>query len=349
MLITNYGEYKLHEWVRQFIGKSDDEFLGIGDDCAVLDILENDYLLLTSDRVPLGLTGDYAGRFCVVQNIADIIAMGGTPKGLLLDIYLPRSSSVEDFKSIVQGANSEAIKYGTKIIGGDTKESPTFMVVGVAIGVVRRDRVLTRHGTKPGDIVCITRTNGKRYGMRWAKIVSDFFQLKLDQVLSVALEDAYNNMLQLPLQEITYAAEIGGVTSCTDMSDGLGGALEIIGRENALGFSLYEQKLLNVIDPQARSIAELLSTDPLKMILSPGYDWEMLCTIDSDLLDATRKAVCSCGGDIIPIGEVTKTQKISMIRLDGAICGLNTFSDEKFKIHPWEKQPDAWLAHSLYC
>src|SRR6266849_3360504 len=91
-LLTAMGEYSLHSWLREHLTRCPLDPSGVGDDCVVLDVLPDEYLLLTSDRVPLSAykrSFDYLGKFCVVHNVSDVISKGGRPIGMLLDTFVP--------------------------------------------------------------------------------------------------------------------------------------------------------------------------------------------------------------------------------------------------------------------
>jgi len=140
-LLTDVGEYALHHWLAKTLITTNSNIIrGVGDDCAVLDVgLPDSYLVATSDRVPLLTDHTETGRFAVIHNVSDILAMRGTPIGFLLNIYLPRDTPVRIFQDLVIGARDACSEFRTAIIGGDTKEDSKSTVVGTCLGVVRRE------------------------------------------------------------------------------------------------------------------------------------------------------------------------------------------------------------------
>jgi thiamine-monophosphate kinase len=124
MILTDVGEYALHRWLAETLAVAGPNIIrGAGDDCAVLEIgLPDSYLLATSDRVPLLTDRKETGRFAVVHNVSDILAMRGTPIGFLLNVYLPRDTPLHTFQDIVIGARDAWVVFRTAVIGGDTKE-----------------------------------------------------------------------------------------------------------------------------------------------------------------------------------------------------------------------------------
>ena len=345
--LTDIGEYGLHAWLLRTLGSSFDDLSGPGDDCAFLDLLPDHYLLLTSDRLPLNLAGEYAGRLVVTQNFSDIISKGGRPVALLLNVYLPRDATLEDFEQIVLGAKRETEKYGARIVGGDTKEDQKLTVVGSAIGTVPKPHRVSRRGARPGDHVFLTLAGGERLGARWARIVADYFSPRLGDGIRDELERAYARDIRLPANEMQAAVGTGGVTASIDNSDGLGGSIEILMRASGIGFALDREGLLQTLDPVVMRVAEALDTDPLRFAFAPGYDWQCLLTAPPAQAEVVKEAVRQAGGELVRIGDVAEGTG-TILRVAGSPVGaVHLFGDEKFKRHRWEEQPKHWLAYPL--
>lgn len=346
--LTDIGEYGLHEWLFETLGSSSSDGLsGPGDDCAFLDLLPDQYLLVTSDRLPLNLGGEYGGRLVVTQNFSDIVSKGGRPLAFMLDVFLPRSATLEDYQQIVLGAKRETEKYGARIVGGDTKEDHKLTVVGVGIGVVSKPHRVSRRGASPGDLVFVTLANGERLGARWAKIVADYFSLPLSVAVRDELERAYARDIRLPCAEMQAAVATGAVTASIDNSDGLGGSIKLISRASGVSFTLDRERLLKTLDPLITPVAEALNTDPLRFALAPGYDWQCLLTVSRSRAAEVQEAVRQAGGELMSIGEIADGGA-AVLRVAGGVVGrLHLFDDEKFQAHPWEDQPRRWLEFPL--
>jgi thiamine-monophosphate kinase len=347
--LIDLGEYELHRWIRQYLNESENKPIDIGDDCAVLDFGGDFYLLLTSDKVPSSLKGEYAGQFCVIHNFSDIVSKGGTPVGLLLDIYLSRDADFEeDFQPIVKGADKETKKYGARIIGGDVKEFSRLIIVGTGIGTVKKEHFLPRYGAKIGDVVAVTLTQGEKWGGRFAYIVSEYFKLNLSAKILDRLKTIYKSSLSIPFKETLAASLLPGITSCMDMSDGLGSALKLVSDFKRVGFRIDKSALETCLDPIVFSVAEGLGVDPIKFCFSPGYDWENFLTMEPDALPKVQSAVRAVGGEIIAIGQVIDGSDVILARKNNLIKRLNLFSDEHFKPTKWEDEPRVWRDFKLY-
>jgi thiamine-monophosphate kinase len=340
--LVDVGEYGVHAWLRTALAAPAGAIAEVGDDCAFLDLVPGHWLLVTSDRLPLGLGGRYGGRLVVVQNFSDIVSKGGRPIAFLLDLYMPREASFEELQEIVLGAKHEAERHGAFVIGGDTKEDKKLTVVGVALGLVPKPHRVSRAGARPGDVVAITLARSEPLGARWAKVVADYHRPSLPASVDEALGAAYARDIAIPAAEMQAAVATGLVSAAIDNSDGTGGSLEILARASGVGFALERAGLERTIDPLAATVAAALGTDRLRFAFAPGYDWQCLLTAAPARFAEVEAAVAAAGGALVRLGVATAERAIT---LDGA--RLRPFTDEKFKAHPWEDQPRHWLEHVL--
>ena len=138
--------------------------LGIGDDCALLNIPEKQTLAISTDTLVAGNhflpdidPADLAYKALAV-NLSDLAAMGADPAWLTLALTLPDVDEawLESFSdSLFDLLNY----YDMQLIGGDTTRGPLSMTLGIH-GFVPMGRALTRSGAKPGDWIYVTGTPG---------------------------------------------------------------------------------------------------------------------------------------------------------------------------------------------
>ncbi len=165
-------ELELIEKIRKRAGRPGKGVkLGIGDDCAVLEHTKREYLLWAADMLVSGThfrTGDteYAkiGRKAVAVNISDIAAMGGLPKYVTVSIGVPRGMARTAVDKIYDGIFGICREYGVKVIGGDTVRSGKLVIDVSILGIVEKERLLTRSGAEKGDLILVTGPvrNGKK-------------------------------------------------------------------------------------------------------------------------------------------------------------------------------------------
>lgn len=343
-LLTDVGEYALHRWLAETLVSKDPHLIrGAGDDCAVIDIgLPDSYLLATSDRVPLLTDQKETGRFAVVHNISDILAMRGTPIGFLLNVYLPRNTPLHVFQDLVIGARDACSEFRTAIIGGDTKEDSKSTVVGTCIGLVKREDLTLRSTAKPGDVIALTRTRGKQLGLRWAYWLANYFDICRER--QDHLHKAYLDQLRIPYDIMTGLQGVGGLTSCIDMTEGLLGASAIIANESKVSMILEEPLLNDLIGKEAREVATELGKPGITMLFSPGFDWENLLTFDVAEAD---KIVTRFADEILPIGRVEPGSGVHL-ETESTRKKLHIFSDQKFQKYAWEHSAKAWADQQWY-
>src|SRR5579883_3045593 len=101
-----------------FSGMQSGVALGVGDDCAVLDLAQEYVLLATCDSQVEGVhftvqmaTPEQIGRKALAVNISDIAAMGGVPRYALVSLVLPRQFSLELLEGIYAGLRQEAERF----------------------------------------------------------------------------------------------------------------------------------------------------------------------------------------------------------------------------------------------
>src|SRR5256884_4541582 len=140
-------------------------------------------------------------------------AAGARPLGFVAALSMPADTDVEFLRRLAQGIEECVREFGIAVLGGDTKESPVLSVAGTAFGRVRKDRILLRTGAKAGDVIVVTGDLGR--AGHAAKLLEQPTALR---------SDALTELLR-PYPRIAeglFLSESGAVTSCMDLSDGLG-------------------------------------------------------------------------------------------------------------------------------
>ncbi|MBN1861763.1 MAG: thiamine-phosphate kinase [Candidatus Thermoplasmatota archaeon] len=280
---------------------------GMGDDCAMIEC-RNEYLLVTTDmmsqqtHIPAQMTPYQMGWFLVAINLSDIAAKGGSPLGVVCSYGLPRRTSVSFLKTLTKGADACAIRYGTHIVGGDTKETTEITLCGTAIGTVKKDECMTRAGARPGDIVAVTGVLGSA-GAGYHALK----QQKQAQTLSKGLFEP------LPrLKEGRMLAQQHTVTSSMDLSDGLSASLYQLQEVNAVGFEIQESTL-----PLAPGLYQLFGKHQKKKVynvaLHFGGDYELLVTIRPEQFQRTQHTLQKQGSSLTAIGRVTKKKELTIL------------------------------------
>ncbi|RNI13866.1 thiamine-phosphate kinase [Methanohalophilus sp. RSK] len=251
------------------------------DDCAVLEF-GGEYLVVTTDMLhqktdfPDTMTPWQIGWMAAAVNFSDIAAMGGQPLGLLAAVGYPENMSLADAGEIARGMRDCAQFCETSVIGGDVDSHEELTITGTALGRVSKEELLTRKGSKPGDLVCVTGTLGA------AGAALEAYLKKMD------FDDDFMKSLLEPVPRIVEGrmlAKSGAVTSAMDTSDGLALSLYDLAAVNDVGFVLREESL-----PIDRRVSEIASSkqEALEMALYSGGDFELLVTVSREMFEALQ-------------------------------------------------------------
>ncbi|MFO7677964.1 MAG: thiamine-phosphate kinase [Thermoplasmatota archaeon] len=304
--LSDIGERKAIQLISSILSKPDIA-VGIGDDCAALEI-GNEYLLVTTDmitqkyHIPEQMTPFQIGWFIVAINLSDIAAKGGRPLGLVLSLGLPKKTSEFFLKQLIKGADSCATSFDTAIIGGDTKETSEITLCGTAFGLVDKNKFLPRKGCSAGDIVAVTGPLG-RAGAGYYMIQKEFD----DESKSNALFEPVPR-----LKEGILLAEQKCVTSSMDISDGLSSSLYQLGQINNVGFELYQSDI--PIASELKHFQKQFSDiNIFDVALHFGGDYELLVTIARNCFEKNRKKLGKKGVSLYPIGSVTSEKDIVIV------------------------------------
>lgn len=279
--------------------------VGIGDDCAAIDIGDR-YLLVTTDmmapktHIPKGMGPYDIGWSIVAVNLSDIAAMGGRPLAVVTAIGMTRGHPIDYLEQIVDGMNDCAQHFGTSIVGGDTKEHEILTLCGTAIGEVAKNRILLRKGARPGDLVAISGELG-RAG-------AGYYSLKRN----LSLEEA-ETALKRPRPRLKEAAALAGtgfVTSCMDISDGLSSSIFELARSSGLTYEIDYSRI-----SKAKEVA--LAFHDLErqksLILNFGDDYELLFTIKREAETDLANLASEIGCPLTVIGKVTSGEENILI------------------------------------
>lgn len=280
------NEFEFIDNLDDALGKSQIE-LSIGDDAACF----NDVLIAKDIMVEdVHFTSEASIQDIIFKlftcNVSDIAAMGGTAENVLLGLSIP--SDRIDNKQLIDAIKSAAKHYGVNVIGGDTTSSLSSIFLSLTVTGRKGEHLLKRNGAKVGDIVCLSRPIG-------------FGSLGLIQELES--EDFglppflhYRHTAEKELG--TFLGNANGVTSCIDISDGLGRESTHIAKSSGV-------KL--VINAEQLPIEELskYSEDPVSLMLESGEEFALLFTVNKHRFNDIRQNIfTSLGRDIIEIGVV---------------------------------------------
>ncbi|GAB6135696.1 thiamine-phosphate kinase [Thermococcus prieurii] len=254
--------------------------LPLGDDAGALKLGErwlvatNDMLVRKTD-VPDIMTPEQVGFKAVTMNVSDIAAMGAKPLGFLFSLGIPRDLGEDYLEGIARGIGEALDFYGLPVLSADTNEADDLIIDGIALGLA--ERLLTRSGAKPGELVCVTGDLGRSLAgyLVWRK------GLDVSDAVRKAL---YEKFLQ-PRARVEEGMALSKVaSSAIDVSDGLAKELYLLVEMSGVGIEVYPERL--PIGEGVDEVAELLGLDPVEVALASGEEFELVFTVSPDLADS---------------------------------------------------------------
>jgi selenide,water dikinase len=135
--------------------------LGSPDDAAVWKLDDRLSLVLTTDFFTpvVDAPRDY-GRISAANSLSDVYAMGGTPFLALNIAALPPELDVEIGRQIIEGGAEIARAAGVVVAGGHTIQDKEPKYGLVVAGFVEHERMFTKSGARPGDLLYLTKPLG---------------------------------------------------------------------------------------------------------------------------------------------------------------------------------------------
>lgn len=242
--------------------------LGIGDDCALLDIPAGHQLAITADTMVenvhffAGTDPKALGHKLLAVNLSDLASMGAQPLSVTLALTLPNADA-NWLTAFAEGFLELAAQFGVDLVGGDTTSGPLTLTVQ-AMGLVPQGRALLRSGAQPGDDIYVSGDLGDA-GLG----------LKILQGYACAHPETALARFHRPMPRISTGLAIRDVaTACIDLSDGLAGDLGHILQRSQVGACLDWDAL-----PLSEAVKTYIqATGDWRMPLVAGDDYELCFT-----------------------------------------------------------------------
>ena len=306
--------------------------LGIGDDAAVLQIGGAHELLACSDLLAEGVhfRRDWSpprllGQKALAVTLSDIAAMGGAARYAMVSIALPSTLSPLFIEALFDGLMAYAEQSGVAIIGGDTSSSVDSLFIDtIALGECGIGRAVRRSGAQAGDLIYVTGALGASIAgllllERGHRLTDDAADDEGD--MSAARAAAMLKHLgpapQLALGRML--GERGLATAMIDVSDGLSTDLAHILDESGCGAILRAGSI--PIAGAATSLAVELASEPLRLALHGGEDYELLFTARPEEHAHISNLSSEVAVPITAIGEITAGGGLRLER-DGRLEAL---------------------------
>jgi len=135
--------------------------LGVPDDAAVYRLSADQALIMTTDFfTPIVDEAYDYGAIAAANALSDIYAMGGRPIVALNIAAFPTKLPISILTDILRGSAEKVREAGAVIAGGHTIRDDEPKVGLAVIGLAHPERIMTKDGAQPGDILYLTKPLG---------------------------------------------------------------------------------------------------------------------------------------------------------------------------------------------
>ena len=134
---------------------------GVGEDCAAIKLADDEVMVLSTD--PITGTAKDIGKLSVYITANDVSCSGAELIGIMLTILLPDKTLEDELREIMSDVYDVCHKLDIQVVGGHTEvtrvvNQPLISVTGV--GKVKKDKLLSTGGIKPGMDIVMTKAIG---------------------------------------------------------------------------------------------------------------------------------------------------------------------------------------------
>lgn len=277
--------------------------LGIGDDCALLEVDVGQTLAVTTDTLVSGrhflpdADPESLGWKSLAVNLSDLAAMGAVPRWITLALTLEHADA-DWLAAFARGLGALAAEHNVTLVGGDMTRGPLSIMV-TAMGAVPPGQALRRSGARAGDVVCVTGTLG-------------------DAALALRephVDVALNARLHRPTPRVQAGLALRSLAhAAIDLSDGLAGDLSHVLQASGVGADVWVARL-----PRSAAFAKRGPTDAVALQVAGGDDYELCVCLPPERV---AEAQSVCGVALTEIGRITPEPGLRLLDASGATMAI---------------------------
>lgn len=260
-------------------------------------------IVVTTDAIVEGVhflsddPPDTVARKALRVNLSDLAAKGATPAGFVLTLAL-RGADEAWLKPFAAALGEDAAHFGCPLLGGDTVSTPGPLMISVtAFGRVPEGKMVHRSGARPGERVMVTGTIGDA-ALGLAVLKGGKVHAAADADARAALAGRY----RVPQPRVALAEIVRAHASAAmDVSDGLAGDLTKLCGASGVSAAIDLASI-----PLSDAAQDLVSRGVVgvETLIAGGDDYEILCAVPEDRVDAFTRAALGAGVAVSSIGTV---------------------------------------------
>lgn len=266
------GEFELIDKYFKFSGADPEVSLGVGDDCALLELAAGMQWaiscdLLVKDRHFFADVDPFLlGQKALAVNLSDLAACGARPRAFTLSLSIP---SVDEpwLEGFSRGLAQMSSRFECPLVGGDTTQGP--LLIGITVmGEVPRGQALLRRGAQAGDDLYVSGTLGDARAALLA--------LQGQWSLPPNVLGELKARLESPTPRVALGQRLRGLASAAmDLSDGLNGDLEKMMKASGMR-ALVKTDWIQQSAAMSPALQTLSFEQRLEVVASGGDDYELL-------------------------------------------------------------------------
>lgn len=316
-------EFSLIEYFFSKSQLSENISLGVGDDCALIDIPTGYQLATSVDTLlegvhfPVDGPAEGVGSRALCVALSDLAAMGAEPVAFTLAISLPELN--EDWlEAFSRGLYSVANEYMCPLVGGDTTRGPLAITIQV-LGKVRCGQALRRSGAMVGDAVCVSGSLGD--GAASLNLIVHSKPPRLDSSIRAYLYDRYYR----PAPQFELASILAGAASAAiDISDGFLADLGHVCKMSGVGAKVDLELL-----PYTQQLDRISCAGRIRdWMLCGGDDYQLCFSVPQKKLANLLQIASQIGVRVSCVGEIVKGAGVQLLDT-GTELNMEDLTDNK--------------------
>jgi thiamine-monophosphate kinase len=295
---------------RHFTRPAANAVLGVGDDCALVQLSRGMELAVSVDTMVSGthffpdVDPETLGHKALAVNLSDMAAMGAMPYWAMLALTLPKVDH-DWLAAFAKGFFDLADEFEVSLIGGDTTRGPLTLTVTI-MGEVPAGAAVRRSGAKVGNDIWVSGHIGDAalaVAHRHGKLVLD------DADYREAVMRLYE-----PTPRVSLGQALRGLaTAAIDVSDGLLADLGHICKLSRVG-AVVELAALPLSPIGAKHVA---GDAGRTAVVAGGDDYELCFTAHPNSRESIQDLAKMLGVPITRIGQVKRGKGVSLVGPDG--------------------------------
>lgn len=254
---------------------SESVVLGIGDDCALLQMPVGKQLAVSVDTLvadvhfPQDAPANLIAERALRTNLSDLAAMGAEPLWFTLALTLPQADEVW-LREFSRGLFACAREFNIQLVGGDTTSGPLSVTIQV-MGAIENKSAMRRDAANADDFILVTNSLGD------GAAALDLLQNKI--TVSDTDRDYLQNRFYRPQPRLAEAKLICKFANAAlDISDGLVADLHHICERSDLGATIFVEDI--PLSPALKHLQD--QQQAYRYALTGGDDYELCFTVSPD-------------------------------------------------------------------